>query len=113
MLGLAMFSSAFAFVGLMMFMSVLGKTEQAVAGAGWALLMVMAMAGGAMVPLMVMPAWWTKLSGFSAVKWSITALEGAIWRGFGAADMMLPVGILIGMGIVGFTVGTVILARSD
>lgn len=109
----ALFSAAFCFVGLMMLISVLGKTEQAVAGAGWAILLIMSMTGGGMVPLMAMPKWMFQLGSISAVKWSILAMEGAIWRGFGVAEMMLPVGILLGMGIVGLGAGSFILSRSD
>jgi ABC-2 type transport system permease protein len=105
--------SAFCFVGIMMFMSVLGKTEQAVAGAGWAILLVMSMTGGGMVPLMMMPTWMYKIGSISAVKWSVLALEGAIWRGFGPAEMMFPLGVLLGIGATGLAVGTLILSRSD
>lgn len=112
-LAAAVACSAFGFVGIMMFMSVLGKTEQAVAGAGWAILLVMSMTGGGMVPLMFMPPWMFKLGSISAVHWSVLALEGAIWRGFGPADMLLPLTVLTGIGALGFTVGTFILSRSD
>ena len=112
-LALAVGCSGFCFVGLMMFISVLGKTEQAVAGAGWAILLVMSMTGGGMVPLMVMPSWMFKLGSISAVKWSVLALEGAIWRGFGPAEMTLPLAVLLGMGALGLAVGTFILSKSD
>lgn len=112
-LALAVGCSGFCFVGLMMLISVLGKTEQAVAGAGWAILLVMSMTGGGMVPLMVMPSWMFKLGSISAVKWSVLALEGAIWRGFGPSEMLLPLAVLLGMGTVGLAVGTFILSRTD
>ena len=105
--------SAFCFVGIMMLMSVLGKTEQAVAGAGWAILLVMSMTGGGMVPLMMMPSWMFKIGSVSAVKWSVLALEGAIWRGFGPSEMMLPLLVLVGMGAAGMAVGTFILSKTD
>jgi ABC-2 type transport system permease protein len=105
--------SAFCFVGLMMFISVLGKTERGVAGAGWAILLVMSMTGGGMVPLFIMPTWMYKLGSFSAVKWSVLALEGAIWRGFGPSDMMLPLAVLVGMGAAGLAVGTAVLSKSE
>jgi len=109
----ALFSSAFCFVGLMMLISVLGKTVQAVAGSGWAIMLIMSMTGGGMVPLMMMPKWMFQLGSVSAVKWSILAFEGAIWRGFGVTEMMLPIGVLLGFGVVGLTVGTIVLSRSD
>lgn len=49
--------TALCFVGLMMFISTLGKTEQSASGAGMALLMVMARLGSGMMPLVFMPTW--------------------------------------------------------
>jgi len=112
-LALATFGAAFCFVGIMMFMSVLGKTERAVAGSGWSILMVMAMTGGGMVPAMVMPGWMKAISQFSPVKWAIYGLEGAIWRGFSFSEMMQPFGILFGIGVLFFAVGAIVMSRSD
>ncbi|MCX5646374.1 MAG: ABC transporter permease [Phycisphaerae bacterium] len=56
------------FVGLMMLVSTLGKTEQSVVGAGWAVLMVLAMFGGAMMPLAFMPPWMRDISHVSPIK---------------------------------------------
>jgi len=67
--------ASLCFVGLMMLISTLGKTEQSVGGAGWAILMVMAMFGGAMMPLAFMPSWMRNISHFSPVKWGILAME--------------------------------------
>jgi ABC-2 type transport system permease protein len=103
---LAGFSTAIAFVGIMMLIAALGKTEQAAAGAGWAVMMPIAMFGGGMVPLFVMPAWMSTAGNFSPAKWAILALEGAIWRGFSFQEMLLPCGILVLVGIVCFAVGT-------
>jgi ABC-2 type transport system permease protein len=105
LLGLAILSSAIAFVGIMMLLSVLGKTEQAAAGIGWAVLLVMAMLGGGMIPLFIMPSWMRTVSHISPIKWSMLALEGAIWRQFSLMEMLLPCGILILVGIVFFAVG--------
>jgi len=93
--------------------SVMGKTEQAVGGAGWAMFLVMSMTGGGMVPLMALPGWMLTLGSISPVKWSILAMEGAIWRGFAPSDMMLPISILLGIGLLGFSIGVTILSRSD
>ncbi len=109
----AMVSSSLCFVGLMMLISVLGKTEAAVSGAGWAIMLVFSMTGGGMVPLMVMPKWMLALGNISPIKWSILAYEGAIWRGFGPSDMLLPIGLLLAIGTVGFVAGTVVLRRAD
>jgi len=112
LLVLAVLAAAFCFVGLMMLISVMGKTEQAVGGAGWAILLVFSMLGGAMVPLMAMPKWMLTLSNVSPVKWGIYALEGAIWRGFGLNEMLLPLGVLVGVGLVSFTAGTLVMRRT-
>ncbi|MEW5702230.1 MAG: ABC transporter permease [Candidatus Zixiibacteriota bacterium] len=109
----AILSCALCFSGLVMMISVLGKTQQAVAGAGWGIMLIMAMIGGGMVPLMVMPSWMLVLSNISPVKWGIYGLEGAIWRGFTLSQMMFPAGILVIVGAVAFTIGVVILSRSD
>jgi ABC-2 type transport system permease protein len=112
-MALALICSAFCFVGIMMFISVLGKTENAVAGAGWAILLVMSMTGGGMVPLIMLPKWMVTASSISPVRWSVLAVEGAVWRGFALADMLLPLAVLVSVGLLGFIFGTLILVRTD
>jgi len=112
-LAVAIVSCGVCFSGLVMLISVLGKTERSVAGAGWGILLVMSMIGGGMIPLMVMPSWMLALSNFSPVKWGILSLEGAIWRGFSLTHMMLPAGILLAVGVIAFTAGASILSRAD
>ena len=106
-------ASAFCFSGLMMTISVLGKTEQAVGGSGMAIMLIFAMIGGGMIPLFIMPSFMKAVSDFSPVKWSILAAEGAIWRGFSFGEMLTPIGILCAIGLVGFAVGVSILSRAD
>jgi ABC-2 type transport system permease protein len=111
-LAVAGISVAFCFVGIMMLMSVIGKTEESVSGAAWSANMLMAMFGGGMVPLLFMPSFMKMLSNLSPVKWSILALEGAIWRGFTLSEMIVPCAVLIGIGAVCLAIGTRILSRS-
>lgn len=113
LLVLAVVSAAVCFVGIMMLVSVMGKTEQAVGGAAWALLLVISMTGGGMVPLVVMPSWMQAISNISPAKWSIYAMEGAIWRGFSFSEMLTPLVILWCIGIVTFTAGVMILRRME
>ena len=110
---LAMACTSFCFTGLMMTVSVLGKTEQAVAGASWGLMMPFAMIGGGMIPLIAMPPWLATLSNFSFFKWGILSLEGAIWRGFTLGDMLTPCSILIATGLVFFAIGLTVFRRSE
>ena len=110
---LAVTCSAACFTGLMMVFSTLGKTEQAVAGWSWGGMMPMAMLGGGMVPLMMMPSWMQTLSSISPVKWSVYAMEGAIWRGFTLEKMLLPCAILLTIGLAGFFFGAIVLGRRE
>lgn len=96
----------FGFVGIMMVLSVLGKTERAVSGVGWAILTVLSMIGGGMVPLFILPPFMQTASGISPIKWSILAFEGAIWRGFTFQQMLLPCGVMVAIGIAGMLLGS-------
>jgi ABC-2 type transport system permease protein len=109
---LASVSVAFCFAGVMILMSVIGKSEEAVAGAAWGANMLMAMFGGAMIPLVFMPGFMKSVSHFSPVKWSILGLEGAIWRGFTLSEMLPPCGALVLTGAVCLVIGTAVLSRS-
>ena len=104
---------ATCFVGIMMLMANVGKSEEAVSGAAWGTNMLMAMFGGGMIPLLFMPAFMRTLSNASPVKWSILALEGAIWRDFTLTEMLLPCAILVTIGAVCFTIGSVMLSRAS
>lgn len=113
LLVLSMVSIAACFTGLMMIASVMGKTEQAVAGASWGVMMPFAMIGGGMIPLIAMPSWLLALSDVSPFKWGILAMEGAIWRGFGLGDMLVPCAILVGIGAAFFAGGVWIFQRGE
>ncbi|HEY6725955.1 MAG TPA: ABC transporter permease [Polyangiaceae bacterium] len=110
---IALTATALCFVGITVALSVLGRTEQAVAGAGWATLLVMAMLGGAMVPLSLLPAWLLDLSHLSPVKWGILALEGASWRDFSAAELAVPCAVLLGVGVVSFVAGALVFESTE
>ena len=112
-LAIAVLSIAFCFVGIMMFLSVLGKTEQAAGGIGWAVLMGMAMIGGGMVPVFIMPKWLQNISDISPVRWSILVMEGGIWRGFTFGELLPWCGLLVGTGIVAFAAGVVVFRRVE
>jgi ABC-2 type transport system permease protein len=105
LLVLALLVVPLGFVGLMMLVASLGRTEEAASGAGWALMMPMSMLGGGMIPLAMMPPWIQPFSYVSPVRWAIISYEGAIWRGFSLAEMLVPCAILIGIGAVAFAVG--------
>jgi ABC-2 type transport system permease protein len=110
---LAILSIAACFTGITMALSVLGRSEHAVSGAGWSALVLLAMLGGAMVPASLMPEWLEGASELSPVRWGILALEGALWRGFDLEEMMLPVGVLLFTGSFAFSVGALVLHREE
>lgn len=109
----AVLCTILCFVGLMMFICTLGRTEQSVGAAGWAILMIMGMIGGAMMPLAFMPSWLRTWSHISPVKWGILALEGAIWRDFSIAEMVGPCLVLFAIGAMFFSLGVLILRRQQ
>ena len=112
-LTLGLVIAAGSFVGVMMLLSVLGKTERAASGIGWAVLLVFAMIGGGMLPLFFMPDWLKALSSISPIKWGILALEGAIWRDFSFGELLQPYLVLSGFGLVSFFIGVRLFRWSE
>ncbi|MET0342034.1 MAG: ABC transporter permease [Polyangiales bacterium] len=104
---------ALCFTGVMATLSALGRSEQAVAGAGWGTLLVLGMLGGIMVPRMVMPSWLVSLGVLSPVRWGLLALEHALWRGGAVQDWALPALMLSAVGLFGTALGALLLHRSD
>ncbi|MDP2362109.1 MAG: ABC transporter permease [bacterium] len=98
-------ATAAAFTGLMLLVSVLGRTERSASGIGWSLLLVLAMLGGGMVPLFMMPEWMRVLGNASPVKWAILAFEGVLWRGFGWAELWPVCAILCAFGAAAAAIG--------
>lgn len=113
LLVLAIGSGAFCLVGVMMLLSVMGKTEQAVSGASWGVMITMAMFGGGMIPLFMMPPWMQTASNLSPLKWTVLSIEGAIFRGFTFQDMVRPCAVLIAIGIVCFAAGVKVMAATS
>ncbi|MCA8951817.1 MAG: ABC transporter permease [Planctomycetes bacterium] len=111
LLALAVVSTAFCFAGITTLLGSLADTEEAVSGLAWGTLLVCAMLGGGMVPQIAMPAWMLDVGAATPTHWTIRALEGAIWRGFSFAEMVLPCAVLLGFGAVALLLGTVRLRR--
>lgn len=108
----AVLSASICFVGIMMVLSVVGKTEASAGGIGWAVLVVLAMLSGGMMPYEFLPDWMKNLASVSPVKWTILSLEGAVWRGMTFTEMLGPCLILIAIGVACFALGTAIFKRS-
>jgi len=106
LLALAVASVSICFVGIMMLLSVLGKSERSASSIGWSVLMLLAMVGGGMIPLFIMPPWMQQIASISPIKWSILAIEGAIWRGFSLSEMTFPCLLLAVIGCLCFALGS-------
>jgi ABC-2 type transport system permease protein len=106
LLALALAATAIGFVGVMTLLAVLGRRTQSAAGLSWAVLMLMAMLGGGMLPLFLMPSWLQSIAAASPVAWALTAIEGAVWRGFSLAELALPCAALLLLGGVCLAIGT-------
>jgi len=113
LLMLALLSISIAFVGIMMFLSVWGRTEQAASGITWTVLLGMSMIGGGMVPRFFMPVWMQELGDLSPVRWAILAMEGAVWRSFTLGEMLQPCLVLIAVGLASFTIGVFVFRWGD
>ena len=113
MLALATVCATVAFSGIMMLVATLGKTEQAASGTAWAILMPLSMVGGGMVPQFILPPWMNAVGVISPMRWTIRAIEGALWRGFSLTEMVLPCAILIAIGLGCFALGTRRLAATQ
>lgn len=101
----AIICTAAAFVGIILLLASMAHTEQGIGGMAPAVMMPLFLLGGAMVPLMFMPPWMAALGYLSPVRWAIIALEGAIWRDFGVAEMAVPCAILLAVAAVTFVIG--------
>jgi ABC-2 type transport system permease protein len=53
-----------------------------------------------------MPPWMQIAATASPVAWALTAIEGALWRGFSAAELALPCLGLLALGGVCLAIGT-------
>lgn len=100
LLQLAFVSGTACFTALMMLLALVGRSVRAANGFAWAVLMPLAMIGGAMIPLFAMPAWMQSVALASPVRWFIVAVEGATWRGFSLAEMLPACAVLVGTGLV-------------
>lgn len=104
-------SMAVMFTGLMMLLAVVVSRSAAAGGTAWGILLVIAVSGGAIVPVYLMPPWLKAVSAVSPARWALVAFEGPIWREFASADMVQPCTILLAVGGACFTLGALLLPR--
>ena len=75
LLSTALVCTSLSFVGIMMLLSTLGRTEEAVAGSSWGTLLILGMIGGAMVPRFVMPQVLQTVGLVTPHAWALDALS--------------------------------------
>jgi len=109
----AMVASAVGFVGVMMLLAGLSRSEDGASGLGRGLLIVLALIGGGSVPLFLLPPFAQTMSGVSPFKWATVAIEGALWRSYSWGEFALPAGVLIVMGVAGLAVGWLAMRWTD
>lgn len=97
----AILVTAFGFVGLMTGLVSIAKSEGVADGFVRGVLLVLALLGGAGVPLAFIQGWMRTMSHVSPFKWAILAQEGAAYRGFSPLEMALPLGVLMLLGVGG------------
>lgn len=110
---LALVCVSFAFAGLMMLLAVLGKSKTSPGQLAWGVILIMAITGGGMLPLFFMPDWLLSISHLSPVKWGIFAIESGIWRETTPGEVVLSLGVLVGIGAFGFVVGAKAFVLSE
>lgn len=109
----AVLASSVGFTGVMMLLAGLSKSEGAAQGFGRALLLVLALIGGGSIPLFFMPKLMQQISSVSPFKWATISIENGLWRAGGWDSMLLPGGVLLGIGLVGFGIGRTAFAWGD
>ena len=112
MLAAALGAAAVAFVGIMMVLAVAGRTPRAAGPLGYAILLTMAILGGGMMPHFMMPGWMQRVGMVSPVKWTVVAVENAVFRGATWGEQAVPLAVLLGIGVAGMVVGGAVFARS-
>ena len=112
LLMVALISVASCMTGIMMILATFGDNERTTTNIGWTVMMLLAMTGGGMIPLFFMSDWMASFSQFSPIMWSVTALEGALWRGYTLQEMLIPCGILFSVGAISFATGALRFKQS-
>lgn len=111
MMILAVIIASVGFTGIMMVIAGLARTVSAAQGYARAIVLVLAMIGGGTIPVMFMPPFLKVVSGVSPFKWVVEAVEMAMWRATSMQDMLVPMAVLLGVGLLGYVVGTIAVQR--
>lgn len=103
--------NAIFFGGLMTFLSNFVHTERAAGALSWAVLQVLACFSGIMFPVNVMPPWMAKVTTFNPVTWAVKSMEIALWKSSAFSELMVPVSIVLGSGLLLFIAGAYLFQK--
>jgi len=95
-------ASAFMAATFGLFVAAIGKTPAATRRAAIFVVLVMVMLGGAWVPTFIFPAWLQQFTWLVPVRWAVDGFDAMTWRGLAFSDVLVPVGLLLGFGVLCF-----------
>ncbi len=99
------FAQALFIGGFAMMLAGLARSEAQLAGIGTLVILLLSFTGGAWLPSFLLPSWLRQIARCLPTIWATEGLAAMTWRGLGAGDALLPVGVLslwgIGCALVG------------
>lgn len=103
--------AALASAGLAMLLATACRTRRQAQTVANTVILVLSALGGSMVPRFLMPDVLKELGWLTPNTWALEAYSGVFWRGEGLSEVMLPVALLAGTGLVGWLVARVLAHR--
>ncbi|SFW99760.1 ABC-2 type transport system permease protein [Thermoactinomyces sp. DSM 45891] len=101
---LMMISTAFAATGLAMLLAAFCKTRSQASGISLLVVLSMSALGGSWWPLSIVPEWLQKFAHVTLTAWSTGGFSDLLVYGGGLVDILLPAGVLLGMGLLFLTI---------
>ncbi len=92
-------AAAIAAAGLALALTTACRTRRQAQTLANIAILVLSAVGGSMVPRFFMPEWLQSIGWFTPTTWAVEAYSGLFWRGDPATSLLLPVGLLLGVGI--------------
>jgi ABC-2 type transport system permease protein len=100
-------------IGLGLMLAALTRTLQQVAALGQPVATLLAIAGGAFMPLSALPSWAHHIAPASPTYWAMRGFRAALLEGRGVATALLPALMLVAFGALGVAVTAVRLRPAD
>jgi ABC-2 type transport system permease protein len=100
-------------IGLGLMLAALTRTLQQVAALGQPVATLLAIAGGAFMPLSALPSWAHHIAPASPTYWAMRGFRAALLEGHGVSTALLPALMLVGFATLGVAVTAVRLRPAD